>query len=211
MTSVTIKFNAVLCEKMLGTVPQDKELFTNFVAEKIATFQGSPIKTIEDHEEELETFPEGRGATSFHSDKDSIFIYNYMVLGNIKANIKILMDNGAIPKITNYKRICDLFLEIFPRRIRFHRDGELLTKPDDTLERSIRGFTPKGERTFLAKSDVINEGARFSFQIKILRNINGLTPEAVIEAAKVGKIHGLGQWRGSGKFGKFRLISVKVK
>lgn len=193
---------------MLGTVPQDKELFTNFVAEKMATYQGHPIKSEEDLDEEMDTYPEGRGATSFHRDNDSVFIYNYMILGNIKANLKMLMDNGAIPKITNYKKVADLYLEVFPRRVRFHRDGELIKTIDGTLERSIRGFTAKGERTFLSKSDYISEGARFSFQIKILRNINGMTPAAVVEAAKLGKIHGLGQWRGSGKYGKYRLINV---
>lgn len=193
---------------MLGTVPSDPELFSNFVAEKMTTFQGYPIKGESEYNQEMSTFPEGRGATSFSRDSESIFIYNYMLLGNIKANLKILMDNGAIPKITNYKKVGDLFLEVGPREIRFHRDGELIKEPEGTLERPIRGFTAKGERTFLGKSDIIREGARFSFQVKILRNINGMTPAAVLEAVKLGKVHGLGQWRGSGKYGKYRLINV---
>lgn len=206
LTYETIKFSAVLIEPLLGTVPKDKELFTNFIAEKMGNFQGTKLKTMEDFEEELETVPEGRGETGFHKDDDGVFIYNYMMLGNLKTNIKMLIDNGAIKKITNYKKACDLYIEIFPRRIRFHRDSVLIKEAEGSLERSLRAVTPRGPRTFLTKSEMILEGARFSFQVKILKNVNGLTPEAVIEAVKIAKIHGMGQWRGSGKYGKYRII-----
>lgn len=207
---VSIKVCAELLEPMLGTVPKNEKIFTKYVAEKMGDFQGHPIKTIEEYDEEVASVPEDIDgtATGFHTDDEGIFIYNYMILGNIKNNLFICMSNGQ-GKVLNYKKSADLFLNIYPRKIRFKRGEEFLIKADDSLERSLRADTPKGPRTFLAKSDIINAGTRIKFEVKLMRNDRGLTPEMVVRALKIGKENGLGQWRGSGGYGKFKLLSVR--
>lgn len=211
---VDIKVTAELIEPMLGTVPKNKRIYSDFVAEKMGDFNGKKLKTIEEYDEEIESCPEDneKTATGFHSDTFGIFIYNYMILGNIKSNLFVLMSNG-VGKVLNYKKSGDLFCKVNPRKIRFYRteglDEKILMEPDDSMERSLRAKTPKGDRTFLAKSDIVFEKTRFRFNVELLRNDRGLTPEMVVEALKMGKYNGLGQWRGSGSFGSYRILSLK--
>lgn len=207
---VKISVTAELIEPMLGTVPKNEKIFTAYVAEKMGDFQGHPIKSIEEYDEEIESCPKDLedAATGFHRDDKGIFIYNYMILGNIKSNLFICMSNGQ-GKVLNYKKSADLFLNIRPRKIRFERDAKLIVDPDDSMERSLRAQTPKGERTFLAKSDIVDAGSRIKFDVVLMKNDRGLTPEMVVKSLKVGKKVGLGQWRGSGKYGSFKLLSVK--
>jgi len=209
--SIEIKVTAELIELMLGTVPKNKKIFTDFVSEKMGEFQGKPLKTMKELDEEIESAPEDieKTATGFHRDTFGIFIYNYMIIGNIKANLFVMMSNGQ-GKVLNYKKASDLFLSVNPRKIRFYRnEDEPLMQPDGSLERSLRAQTPRGERTFLAKSDYIEAKTRFKFNVKLFRNDRGLTPEMVVNALKFGKFNGLGQWRGSGDYGKYKILSLK--
>lgn len=210
--SVKLKFTAQLTEPMLGTVPKNKKIFTDFVQEKMGEFQGKPLKTEGEMQEEIESCPDAceKTSTGFHTDVFGIFIYNYMILGNIKANIACLISNGLC-KVNAYKKASDLFVKVGPRKIRFYRDEDEhpIQYADDTLERSIRAMTAKGERVFLGKSDVVNAGARFKFEVELIKNDRGLIPEVLVQALKFSKHNGLGQWRGSGGFGRFKLLSVK--
>lgn len=210
--SVKIKVTAELMEPMLGTVPKNKKIFTDFVSEKMGEFQGKPLKTMDQLEEEIDSAPEDleKTATGFHKDTFGIFLYNYMIIGNIKANLFCLMSNG-VGKVLNYKKSSDLFLSVSPRKIRFFRENEdcPLMQSDGSLERSLRAQTPRGDRTFLAKSDFVEAKTRFKFVVEVFRNDRGLTPEMIVHALKFGKNNGLGQWRGSGSYGKFKLISLR--
>ncbi len=209
---ITVKVAAELLEPMLGTVPNNKQLLTDYITEKMGDFQGHPIKDMAELEEEIESCPEDgeTPTTGFHKDVFGIFIYNYMIVGNIKANIYCLMCNG-FGKVLNYKKSADLFIKVNPRKIRFYRDDEdtPLMQPDGAIERSIRAQTAKGERTFLAKSDIVNAGTRFKFEVTLFRNDKGLTPEFLVQALKFGKNNGLGQWRGSGGYGKYKILTLK--
>jgi hypothetical protein len=209
---IKIKISAKLIESMIGTVPKNKLIFTDFVQNKMGEFKGHPIKTAAEMDEEIESVPNAceKTATGFHNDVFGVFIYNYMILGNIKANIYCLTANGFC-KVKAYKKSTDLFIKVYPRKIRFYRDDEEhpIQYADDTIERSIRAQTPKGDRVFLGKGDVINRNSKFKFEVELFKNNKGLTPEVLIEALKFGKHNGLGQWRGSGGYGKYKLLSVK--
>ncbi len=210
--SLTIKVTCELIEPMLGTVPKNPKIFTDFVTEKMGEFQGKPLKTMEELDEEIESCPDEteKAATGFHKDVFGLLIYNYMILGNIKSNLWILMCNG-LGKVLSYKKSCDLFVKVGPRKIRFYRDAEEepLMQPDGAIERSLRAQTAKGERVTLAKSDYVKEKTRFKFKVKLLRNDRGLDMEMLVNALKMGKENGLGQWRGSGNYGQYRILSLK--
>ncbi|MGD8785801.1 MAG: hypothetical protein PVJ60_00120 [Phycisphaerales bacterium] len=210
--SIKIKITAKLIESMIGTVPKNKKIFTDYVQNKMGEFQGHPIKTAAEMNEEIESVSDAceKTATGFHNDVFGVFIFNYMILGNIKANIYCLTANGFC-KVLAYKKSTDLFVKINPRKIRFYRDDEEhpIQYADNTIERSIRAQTPKGDRVFLGKGDVINRNSKFKFEVQLFKNDKGLTPEVLVEALKFGKYNGLGQWRGSGGYGKYKLLSVK--
>lgn len=205
-------FEAELTEHFLGTVPKDKDIYTNFIASKIEKLEGTDdekkkILTAEEIETVEEELLE-KGWSGFHRDDDGIFFYNYMVLGNIKNNIQLLNNNGSITKVTSYKKACDTCLKVFPRRIRFKRNRAILKTPDASMERPIRAMTAKGERTFISKADLVEKGASFNFQVQIIKNNNNLTPETLMKAIKLGEIYGLGQWRGSGNYGSYTIKNL---
>ena len=79
-----------------------------------------------------------------------------------------------------------------------------------SIERPLRAETRMGERTTVVKSDIVNAGTKFDFHIKLIYNDKGLTPEVVIRALKLGEIYGLGQWRGSGGYGSYKIELMDV-
>lgn len=241
---VFLNIIAEVTEPFLGTVPKDPTIYASYIAKKAEnkytldkekvqetdSVDEKAVKKLDEKEvekiiaEETKTVPEeASGWTGFHTDEEGIFFYNYMLIGNIKSNLKLLGDSNAIPAIRAFKKASDICIAIEPRRIRFYEDKKpiankefykkdgntyRLVKPISTMERPLRASTPQGERVTLTRSDIVETGTRFEFSIKLFRNNYGLTPEILIKAIKAGEIHGLGQWRGSGGYGTFKILSV---
>lgn len=215
LNEITFSFEAELLMDFLGTVPKDKKIYKNFVASKIEKLEGTDEKKKKKlTEEEIETVEEEllyRGWTGFHKDDKGIFFYNYMILGNIKNNIQLLNNNGSIDKVTSYKKACDTCLKIFPRRIRFKRKKVGILVPEASMERPIKAMTAKGERTFISKADLVKREANFKFSIKLIKNNYHLTPGTLMKAIKLGELYGLGQWRGSGNYGAYKINNLSKK
>jgi len=191
-----------LITKMLATVPKDPELYDNFIASKAP----SPEKA----EEEIKSVPEAqtkaeeKGWTGFHKDSGGIFIYSYMVKGFIKTALETLMINGVVPKVPAYKKWIDRMVFIYPRKIYFG-----INKPDGNLSRALRTMTPQGERVTLLKSDYVKEGRKLFFAIEILKNDKKIDWYAISRCFLYGEYIGLGQWRGSGGYGRFKVVDFK--
>lgn len=214
VNSIVIEISAELTESMLGTVPKDKKIYESYVASKIDKQKGYTEKEKKQlSQQELDTVEEElleRGWTGFHRDKDGIFIYNYMILGNIKANIQLLNNNGSIKKVTTFKKACDTCIKVTPRKIRFKRGKKPIVDPDASMERPLRAMTALGERTFISKSDLVETGAQFDFRIRLIKNLSNLLPQVLMKSLKTGELYGLGQWRGSGNHGSYKITSVKI-
>jgi len=202
-----LKVKVTLNTDMLGTAPKDKEVYAAFVASKTADNQeltASQKKELTETEladvqngeaEQAET----RGWTGFLKDKEKgLWIPDYMIKGFLKTAIETCQVNGAIRKIPAYKKWVDRMIHVRPRKIFL---GKM--EPDGINERPLRAQTPKGERVTLARSDYIAAGSEFSFEVMILKNTKGLTPEVIEAVFEYGEFVGLGQWRGSGGFGQF--------
>lgn len=177
MEKRTVEFT--LTSPMLGTVPKNKELYTDWIAAQ------SP-----DLGEELETVVDGeKGMTGFHQDENGIYVMDYFIKGYFKstgnAYKEILKIKNLQSKITN-------FLFIYPRRIL------LKNKPDGVIERPLRAMTAQGPRVSLAKSEFVGEGTRFQFVIGLLPHgeISWKKVEAVMDFGS--ECIGLGQWRNAG-------------
>ena len=185
-----------LTEPMLGTVPKDKTVYASYIASKAPEKTEEEVATVEEIEE--------KGWTGFHIDEEGLFIYNYMIKGFIKAATESSMVNGSIKKIPAYKKWVDRMVHVFPRRIHFG-----VMEPDTFMERPLRAPTPKGERTTVCRSDVMNIGRQISFTIRILNNTKGINTKILKEVFDYGQYYGLGQWRGSGGYGSFKVISME--
>jgi len=183
----------------LGTVPKDKEIYRTYIAGKKNDLDedkvDEEVKTVEEVEE--------KGWTGFHKDDQGLFLFDYLIKGFLKSGIEVSMEMGAISKIVAYKKWIDLMAFVWPRRIYLG-----IQEPDGTLERPLRTMTAKGPRVALSRSDYVNEGREIAFEIEILKNNKGLNWDAVEQALDYGRFVGLGQWRGSGGYGRFELVSV---
>ncbi len=251
ITNFVVEVEAELLEPFIGTVPKDKGVYAEYIMKKMETKfvvtsepgeevngpDTSKIKELveedrqaamEEIADEVNTVPDEEDSTpsttGFHIDDEGVFFYNYMIVGNIKANLKILKDSGAVT-LKAFNKASDTCIEIEPRKVRFYTT----TAPDDevkdcykedkklysiisapyTFKRPLRASTAKGERTTIVTSEIVPAGTRFKFTTKLLKNTMGVTPENLVRAFKVGEIHGLGQWRGSGSFGKYKIVNIK--
>ena len=191
----------VLTSKMLGTVPKNKEVYTKYIATK------TPDEDKRADEIDSVTDIEEKGWTGFHTDDDGLFIYDYMLKGFFKSACEALVANGS-PKLPAYKKWIDKLIFINPRHIYFggHNGDDTIIKPDGCLERPLRTMTPKGERVTVTRSDYVKEGTTLTFIITILTNNKGIDFEKIMEWFEYGQFVGLGQWRGSGGYGRFTII-----
>ena len=215
------KFKLEFLSEMLGTVPKQKEIYKDYIISKaLKKLPEDAELTDEDIEEELLTVPglssseeEKRSWTGFHSDEQGIFIYNYMIKGFLKAATEVCMAVSAIDKIPSYRKWIDLLVFVEPRKIRFLKSSdetsEYLKEPDGCLERPMRIIGPKGPRTALSRSDIISSGRVIEFYISILQNKKEITWPNIEQALDYGKFVGLGQWRGSGEYGRIKLVEAK--
>uniref|UniRef100_A0A6M3KXZ6 Uncharacterized protein n=1 Tax=viral metagenome TaxID=1070528 RepID=A0A6M3KXZ6_9ZZZZ len=207
-----------LTEAMLGTVPKNKDVYSKHIATKVRALAKHREENEEDLlsdiiEEEVETVEdiEEKGWTGFHRDEQGIFIYNYMIKGFAKAATDVAIEVGWIkPKIVNYKKWLDLLLFIETRKLRFmDGNGTIIAVPDGTLERPIRMMTPRGPRVTVTRSDTVDGGRLLEFDITLLPNSKGVCWNNLRHSFNYGERVGLGQWRGSGGYGSFKVVSIE--
>lgn len=195
---VTYKVRYTLLEPMLGTVPKNKDIYTDYLADKALKNQTPQIvsdQTVDDLiTEEVETVPESteRGYTGFHTDYNGIFVYDYLIKGHLKEAGNVLKD---ILKVKNLRSKLDSYLFVRPRRV------YLKAAPDGSIERPIRAMTAQGPRVSLIKSDYVDAGLTFEVSIVVLHHseINRKLLEQLLE---YGQLQGLGQFR-NGSYGRF--------
>ena len=205
-----------LLTEELGTVPHSPDIFTEHMTAKVhdSKEDQSPADIDKKIEEEISTLPEEvdteKGWTGFHADEKGIFIFSHMIKGYLKSGIETCMENGYIPKIVAYKKWVDRLIFLTERRIYFSDgNGGYLKKPDGYIERSLRAMTPRGERVALVKSDYAGIGRQLKFKIKLLQNNKKLTWGVLEKVFAYGELYGLGQWRGSGGYGQFKVVSIE--
>lgn len=179
-------------EPLLGTVPQNPELYRDYIQSKAPEPEAAA-----DEVETLDVSAEvERGTTGFHKVDGKPILYNYTIKGFFKDACGMLRraDQLETPtlssKLTNYKKVIDGLLFVSPRRVPIQTSGEV-----GILERPLRASTPQGERTALVRSETVPEQSKAAFEIEVL----GTITEALLrEWLDYGAKRGLGQWRNSG-------------
>lgn len=185
-----MKVRLTLIEKMLGTSPNNPEIYKEFFAAK------APNEATA--EEELETLPTDgeKGMTVFgrRIEDGRPFLYDYHIKGFFKDSCQMLArlknSGNESSKIKAYKKIIDGLIFPAPREIPIIFEGEC-----GVCQRPLRAQTLQGERVALAMSETVPAGATMEFTIKVLDA--ALLP-AVREWLDYGELRGLGQWRNSG-------------
>lgn len=208
MEKETLKIRITGTSELLGSMPFNKEIFTSYIATKTKTEEEKERakKDVEGIVDEFEN-----KATGFYRDEEGkIILKGYQFKGFLKSAAKALKDSlglkSAVSKIDTY-----VFVEEV--NIPFMRDGKRIENPDGYLERPLRGETPQGPRTALAKSEIIKEGYTCDLTITVLKNDKtakscAIDIGVICDLLDYGRYNGLLQWRNSGK-GAFTWEEIK--
>lgn len=203
----TIKVKLTLTEGMLGTSPNNEDIYTEYIGSK-----APDATTLEQEVAALGT--DGvieKGMTVFPRDEDgNPFVYDYQIKGFFKDSCGALSrltgkdpETGKKAKAANesgklvaYKKVIDGLIFPKPRRIVIQMpEGMEITY----CQRPLRAQTAQGERVALAISEEVPAGSVMEFEVVCLDDKH---VPAVLEWLDYGQLRGLGQWRNSGK-GRF--------
>lgn len=198
-----IKVRLIFTEPLLGTACNNPDVHEEFIASKAPTQQLSDEELAAlDPAAEIE-----KAKTVFLRTDEKPCLFDYQVRGFFKEIFGILIGLGEIPagqcSHNGRKEAVDHRLFIKPRRIPIA--GSL-----DDFTRPIRMETMKGPRVALVTSERLTN-AVCEFSVELLTGLptegkkkaNYFTADDVREALNYGERVGLGQWRGSGGFGRF--------
>lgn len=197
-----------LTEPMLGTVPANKQVYTDYIrdkeAEKRVPVPEADAEAVTQADEEVLDLG-AKGYTSFYQDKEGHpILMDYQIKGFLKEAGNIMKDviEGSDAKgkvVEGFKALrshIDNELFVFPRRIK------IADKVDpEPLERPLRAMTQQGPRVALVKSDTVPEGTTFEFEIRVLKH-SKINEGAIRLVLDYGAVKGFGQWRNGG-YGRF--------
>lgn len=183
------KVKATFQEDLLGTVPLNKEIYSDHIATKKEELSGEHL------DQELSTVMEKldeKGKTGFHRLPDGTpIIYDYVIRGFMKDACGMMrrVDKSESSKLKAYKRVIDGLVFVMPRQIEIEVVGEI-----GTLERPLRAQTAQGERVALAYSESIPAGSSIEFTLMVLDD-KAVSAKLIEEWFNYGSLRGLGQWR----------------
>lgn len=192
-----MRVRVTLIEEILGTASNNKDIHREFIASKApdAMTREEEVEAI-GAEAEIE-----KSMTVFPRNKDGKpIMWDYQIRGAFKDSCGMLrnVSGSESSKVKAYKKYIDGLVFIKEREIPFVFDGEI-----GSCQRPLRAQTAKGERISLANSETIPAGAQLEFTICWYEDAKKqISRELIKEWLDYGKLHGLGQWRNSGK-GKF--------
>ena len=203
-----IHVRATFIEPVLGTAPNDKEIYENFIGSKAPDAATLEEEVAAVGVEEVAS----KGKTVFPKLEDGTpFIWDYQLKGFMKDACGMLSriggkdENGKKRKVnesskmTAFKKVIDGLIYVFPRAIPFQLANENINDSIRDCQRPLRAQTMQGERVTLANSEEIPAGSFIEFDVQCLADEN---MNAVIEWLEYGILRGIGQWRNSGK-GRF--------
>lgn len=201
---VNMKVKITLLEDMLGTAPNNKKIYTDYLASKAP--EGKDVKDEIDSIEEPDGIEEMRQMTVFHRNPDTNqpIIFDYLVKGFFKNACSAMREvpKSESSKIKAYKKKIDNLVFVSPRMIDINMSGEMTI-----CERPLRAQTAQGERVALSCSESIPAGSTMEIEITTLTDD---LMNTVIEWLDYGKLNGLGQWHNSGK-GRFSWEDITNK
>jgi hypothetical protein len=191
-------------EPMLGSSPQDPEVYTQFI-------ESRKRQDAEERGEEVETLPaekiEPMGSSVYHRDQKGLFIFDYKLRGFLKEAAASVTGKT---KLSAYRSKIDKWVFVFPRRVYLHNGKGILQKPDGSEQRPIRAMTAQGPRVTVKRSEKVNEGTTCAAEIHILPlGEKEITEEVIREWLDYGKYSGLGEWR-TGSYGRFEYELKKL-
>ena len=187
-----IVIEATLLEEMLGTAPNNKEIYSDYIASKapdgINTEDEIAAIGIDEYEEkQMTVFP--------RTADEQPAIFGYLIKGLFKNACSALRNakKSHSADLTSYKKKIDGLIFIKERMlpIQLPDGGEI-----SICQRPLRASTAQGERVALASSESVPKGSKIVFTIV---TYDDSMDDLISEWLNYGKFNGLGQWHNSGK------------
>lgn len=200
----TLEVKLTFTEGVLGTSPNDEDIYRNYIIEK-AKENGAMLDE-QDEADELAALPTDeeieKGKTIFPVTEDGEpFLYDYQVKGFFKDACSMLrkVKGTKSSGVKAFKKEIDGLIFPAPRQIVFKNVDK------GCCQRPLRAQTAQGERVALAMSDEIAAGAWIEFEVTCLVDEQ---VDLVREWLNYGRFRGIGQWRNSGK-GRFTWEEIR--
>src|SRR3990167_507323 len=124
-----------LTEPMLGTIPKNKEVYKTWIMENLREkLKKGDISQEEFNKKEVEEIEsikeiEEKSWTGFRSDEKGLFLFDYMVLGFLKAAGEALKSQVELKAIRSK---IDKFVFVFPRKL-YLNNGKVITEPHGVI------------------------------------------------------------------------------
>lgn len=180
----------VLTEEMLGSCSGNPKIHEEFIS--------AHAPDAESREDEIASLGAeeviDKQKTVFYRTKDGRpCLKDYQIRGMFKDSCGLLRRSGAphSKAMTSYKKIIDGSIFVFPRDVVIWAAGE-----EGDCQRPLRASGPQGERVALANSETVPAGSVMAFTVRL--DGSGLKP-TLEEWLEYLQVHGVGQWRNSGK------------
>ena len=214
----TRKIRFTFAEEVLGSANNDPEIFDNYQRDKQIdemvkasreAYEADPKrapkpltkreakKRIDEEREGIEADPETKMTVFNRTAAGEPCLYDYHVKGAFKECCAMLKrvpgTRSAGPSMRAYKKVIDGLIFPAPREIVIHMpEGAEV----GTCQRPLRASTPQGERIALACSETCPAGSYIDFSVTCLDPSHWLVVEEWLDYLQ---LHGIGQWRNSGK------------
>ncbi len=196
-----MKVRVTFTEELLGTAPNNKEIYTDYIASK-----APDATTLEDEVAAVGTDAVAeKGMTVFPRTKDgNPFLYDYQWRGFFKETCSFLrkVKGTASEGCKAFKKQIDGLIFIKERETVINLSGEM-----GICQRPLRAATPQGERVSISCSETVPAGSTCEFTVICMVDTD---TKLVREWLDYGALHGTGQWRNSGK-GKFYWEELDAK
>lgn len=213
---ITVKLT--LFEPILGSAPNNPDIYREFIATRDPEAKTKPAKA----DEEVATLPPfdvdnevGKSTTVFHRDETGLFLYDYQLRGFVKEAVLTLVNAGFITTTTKWthKRAVDSAVFVAQRRCHLiGADGHPFKAAPANLSRPLRAETMQGERVTLANSEMLPAGTHL---IATFGMIIGVGKAKSLDLGHLracftyGSAKGLGQWR-NGSYGRFQYEEIET-
>ena len=197
----TIEAKLTFTEEVLGTSPNDEDIYRNFIGSKAPDAQ-----TVEEEVAAMgaDAVAE-KGMTVFARDENGTpCLYDYHVKGHFKDACSMLKKaTGSLSKdIKAHKKLIDGLVFVNPRLIPLEiPEGKTM----GVCQRPLRAQTAQGERVALAMSESVPAGTTCTIEITCLTDDD---IKYVREWLDYGAWRGIGQWRNSG-CGRYKWEEVR--
>jgi hypothetical protein len=183
-----------LTERMLGTIPRDREVLAQHVMDqKEAKGDEIPPRTPEDQEQ--------RAWTTFYVDENELpVLFDYQLKGFLKEAANDIKDVAGPneTKIASLRSHVERSVFILPRMTPLQ---DTPVGDNQMIERPLRAMTQQGPRVTVVRSDYIEAGQTYTFKLLVLKK-SKITEEVLLKILSRGQLKGLGQWRNGG-YGRF--------